>query len=725
MKTEQETPVVAGHTSVFTEPPGYVPSVRWVDGPLLGNGDVGVVLSGEAEAQTFWIGKNDFWSHLLHIPLPVGGVSVRLPALTGADYHQEQDMLHAEVCGHFTTTDAEVRMRSWVPATQNLLVTELTNAGKEPIAVEVETWTVAAQHKDYPLHHHPEERLAILKDRDLRAYPTTAGAEEGLLWVSRHAEPQGVAGLDAVVVTRVPGADPRVESDGRTRAVARFHLGPKRTVAIVSAIRTSRESEPGDPLEVARWDALEWEALAEEVQEAHRIWWRNFWSASFIEIADKRVEGYWYGAQYILACCNRGGKVAPGLWGNWITTDRSRWNGDYTLNYNFQSPYFGVFSSNHPELAESFYEAILSFMPQGRLMAREFCCRGVHYPTHIGPYGWHDKRDFGQRSNALYCALLFIDHYEYTCDRAYLRDKIYPFLTAVADFWEDYLERDENGRYVIYRGNAHEARNRGRNTNAIQHIAFLPRLFRALLTASADLDVDADRREKWQDILDHLSGFSFMERNGRTVFRLSEDECRFTEGGPIVCGIFPGGQVDLDSDPELLEIARNTVAQANAWHGNGFPRIFPAAVRVGHPDILSILNDTLAQDMPPNYYVRGGGGIETCGATLAVNEMLLQSHQGFLRFFPVWPAEQAARFGRLRARGAFLVSAALRDGAVEKIKIESEQGRDCAILNPWPGRNVTVSETVDGKTTPVAVVQEGSRFTFDTRPGGKYTIAPE
>ena len=32
------------------------------DGPLLGNGDVGVVLAGPPEAQVFYIGKNDFWT---------------------------------------------------------------------------------------------------------------------------------------------------------------------------------------------------------------------------------------------------------------------------------------------------------------------------------------------------------------------------------------------------------------------------------------------------------------------------------------------------------------------------------------------------------------------------------------------------------------------------------------------------------------------------------------
>ena len=53
----------------------------------------------------------------------------------------------------------------------------------------------------------------------------------------------------------------------------------------------------------------------------------------------------------------------------------------------------------------------------------------------------------------------------------------------------------------------------------------------------------------------------------------------------------------------------------------------------------------------------GGGGIESCGGIIsAVDEMLMQSHEGVIRVFPVWPKEMPARFGNLRAYGAFLVS---------------------------------------------------------------------
>ena len=83
---------------------------------------------------------------------------------------------------------------------------------------------------------------------------------------------------------------------------------------------------------------------------------------------------------------------------------------------------------------------------------------------------------------------------------------------------------------------------------------------------------------------------------------------------------------------------------------NAFPEAFPAAVRVGIN--ASLVLDQLAMlvrlQMPANgYLVEAGGGYETAGTSIAVNEMLLQSWEGFLRFFPVYPdGEPAASAGQ-------------------------------------------------------------------------------
>ena len=119
----------------------------------------------------------------------------------------------------------------------------------------------------------------------------------------------------------------------------------------------------------------------------HRAWWSNFWSRSFIVIPDKEIEKRWYAALYVMGSCSRPGKVAPGLWGNWLTTDQPNWQGDFHLNYNFQAPFYMVYGCNHPDLSLPFFQPVMDWLPQARDFAKERGWKGVHYPGVHRPLG--------------------------------------------------------------------------------------------------------------------------------------------------------------------------------------------------------------------------------------------------------------------------------------------------------------------------------------------------
>lgn len=103
-----------------------------------------------------------------------------------------------------------------------------------------------------------------------------------------------------------------------------------------------------------------------------------------------------------------------------------------------------------------------------------------------------------------------------------------------------------------------------------------------------------------------------------------------------------------------------------------------------------------------------------------INEMMLQSHNGLIRVFPVFPVRQQASFYRLRTFGAFLVSSAISNGQVQPVVIESEQGRDCRIRNPWPGKVVTVHHAKRAAET-----MTGEEIVFKTERGERLVLAPE
>jgi len=117
--------------------------------------------------------------------------------------------------------------------------------------------------------------------------------------------------------------------------------------------------------------------------------------------------------------------------------------------------------------------------------------------------------------------------------------------------------------------------------------------------------------------------------------------------------------------------------------------------------------------------------LENIGATVAINDLLLQSHGGVMRFFPVWDATAlgAASFTTLRAYGAFLVSASVdEDGLVSPVALSSEVGGDVVFESPWAGGAAPKVVDGSGAAVPVVAVSAGV-WSFATDAGGAYTIS--
>jgi len=101
--------------------------------------------------------------------------------------------------------------------------------------------------------------------------------------------------------------------------------------------------------------------------------WASFHNASSVRLPSQpALERYWWGAQFITGAMTPAaamlastdpaapGALAPpsGLYGPWVTSDGPSWNGDYTLDYNQEAQFYGVHSSNHPELATGYFPPV-------------------------------------------------------------------------------------------------------------------------------------------------------------------------------------------------------------------------------------------------------------------------------------------------------------------------------------------------------------------------------
>jgi alpha-L-fucosidase 2 len=739
MRAEAER-IVSQYKTVMEAPPRKVPSRDSVDGPLLGNGNLGAVISGAPETQRFWLSKNNFWrlkdGHREGGPRLFGDLAINIPALAGATYRIEQEIFPAITTSRFTKDASTVTMRSWVAASADYLIVELAVEGKP---VEVDTRFTTAPGRG---------SKEALGRKDGVLWATKAFAEEVKIPTAAACALTVIGGqpihpeLEPVVEEPIPDPPPKRPPPRKAQSQPgpKFTLQPGRKMAVVVAMRSSFDAE--DPLAAALAMAHESNAaMVATLEEKHREWWRAFWERSLVEISDPLLEQNYYVANYAIASALRDPEFPTGLFGLWVTSDDPRWAGDYHLNFDYQSQFYALYKSNHLEQARTYHAPILAFMERGRFYAKTLLnVRGVYYCVGIGAKGIDTCRKgdltnnayqaggcfMGQKCNAAYSVVPMSMHWYHTYDKDYA-GTVYPFVLEVANFWEDYL-KFEDGRYVIYNDAIHEAPDVKtvdgmRDFNPVMSLGLVRNVFETVIDMGRELGVDAGRHRKWQDILNHLSDFPTQERNGRTVFRYTEKGLDWFPNNS--CGIqhiYPSGAIGLDSDPKLLEISRNMISEMGRWSGdNGENSFYPAAVRVGY-DPATILDKLTTLVTTTRKYPNGMPETIEQASTVpeTINEMLCMSHRQVLRVFPVWPRTRDARFLDLRAEGAFLVSSTLKDGAVKYVRITSEQGRPCTLVNPWPGKAVDVYHNGSRIDT-----LKGERVVLKTQAGATFVLGPE
>ena len=674
------------YTTYYTEKPTKTPNPFTPDGALAGNGDIGLVLGGKPNDLELYITKIDMWNASApeHADdnqpgglSPAAVVRILMPTFYHSGYYAEQRMKKGELYCKFHDGTSIAEIRIFACACENTVVIEMKFTGARG---------------SHSLH--------LTQSENSLANFCKIGEENGVSYIER-----GFVGEEKYYDTKsiVTLKELPVVTEGNTR-----------THTYVLNVSTNHDSPAyrSAALKKARMFSCDDLRLA---LAKHDKWWKDFWNKSNLTLADKTAETGWHGGLYIMACCSRNRNYAPGLFGNFVTTDAPGWHSDFHLNYNYQAPYYALVSSNHVELMENYDKALEDFLPTAEQYASEFLgCRGIYFPVGIGPDGIltsampraieHHIGFLGQKSNAAYAAVDMIMRWKGTRDEAYAMNHLYPFLVKLADFWEDYLVY-EDGRYVVYNDCIHEEEyyagenfvpHNYNDFNPILELGFIRMIFGNLLEVSGVLGLDEDRRAKWTDILTHISAYPTMEKDGKTVFRLTEKGRDWVDGNSLAMQhIYPAGMIGLASDKETLEIARNTFWAHERWNdGNAFNSYFTCGVRIGVDSdlILEKLSDVIGTHGYNNtLFDFGGGGVENASSVPSmVNEMLLQSFEGIVRLFPNWNRNRSASYRNFRADGAFLVSASCENGVI-KAEIQSEKGYDLTLENPYSDRICTVT----------------------------------
>lgn len=745
--------ILARHKITCERSPSYIPKAVSVDALFLGNGDLLSAFAGDAHLPQFWVTTNDFWElREWGGPRPLGRIIFDMPDLQNAGYRVEQDLGKASLTASFTAGSKAVRMISWIAATENLLVVELMSSGGS-VGGKVS-------------FRFPDELGLGVEKNDYWNYPQ--GGEPRIFHL-----PKQVRYWTDGVLTAMRTYDVGTDQPTRLVMAARFFneafagtegntftLEPGKRQIFVAAFQSWFKNSR--PLEVARDRVFQFRLTElDELHERHQAWWSDYWNTSSVEINEPSIERQYYRSHYNMAVFSRDPDFPPCDYGI-CTSDDPVCCADYKVNYNYQAGFLGLNVAGHFDQTTTYDAPGLAHLSRACADAQKHLGHdGAHMSLGLAPKGTVAEHIWlGMKSQNAFYLVNTAERWYLTRDLEYAR-KVYPMVREVARFWEEDLRFDGN-RYFLIDDAAHEDSDH-HCINACSGVAFVRMAMRLIQDMSAELNLDANMRDKWQHILEHVGpipikdagllhsvfespGISLQEvypkgvLAGKPVIVLEEQGIDWSfECSVQTIPIYPSGEIGLDSEPGLLQAARNTVSlrslaesQGKSWPGrkptgidggawfdsNHGCLFFTAAVRIGHdPEaIWSKLREWCEKRVWPNgLRIAINDGIENYSTVPnAIHEMMLLSHENVLRFFRVWPRKLApdARFANLWAYGAFRVSSALVRGEVSYVRIESEKGRDCTFENPWPGRPVRVT-----RVAQPAKSLTGERLTIKTNCG--------
>ena len=453
--------------------PKETPSVTWPDGPVVGNGNMGLAVGGAPGVATLYGTVHGFWSNSFGenstMP-PLGGgadaapgsafpmcpgancsitvgltllrLSVSSPQLARS-WTAQLDIARAVATVSLGGESGEaLELELWASATSQVAVLTLRNAGSVALAGLNVTAAVNDNVQRVPTSAAcadssggapascpaPPALASILLTKDANS----AAARSAFPIFAAAAVRPVLADAGATATATLPFAATEPQSswaagksvDTLTSGITSvLSLAPGASVSFALSMAASEDPgvKPATPSQAvgARVAAVTPAGLA-PLRAAHEAWWAAHWAASSGALdGEDATEAFWFSALYALGAGTRAGQVTMDLWSPWRTTDYSSWRSNPTMDYNQQALYSGAVAANHVELTQPYYDLLSAAVASGSPAAESAalgCPGGLHFSVDLAPFGlklgvFGEPQAWGIRSNAVYAAVLHSYHW--------------------------------------------------------------------------------------------------------------------------------------------------------------------------------------------------------------------------------------------------------------------------------------------------------------------------
>jgi len=397
---------------------------------------------------------------------------------------------------------------------------------------------------------------------------------------------------------------------------------------------------------------------------------------------------YFQYGRYLLVSSSRPGSLPANLQGVWNNSMYPPWNADYHVNINLQMNYWPAEVTNLSRMAHPLFDFVDSLVPSGEVSARQIAdADGWMVSLNSNIYGFTGliswPTAFWQPEAGAWLTRHYYEHYEFTGDEAFLRERAWPVMKGVGEFWLDMLVEDpRDGSLVVSPSYSPEQGDFTAGAAMSQQIVY--DLFNHILEASEILgQPDPDFTARVEEAREQLDpglriGSWGQLQEWKEDLDDPENEHRHVSQ---LYALHPGDIIVPGETPELAAAARATLdgrgdggtGWSKAWKVNFWSRLHDgdrAHKLLGEQLVHSTMPNLL--DTHPPFQIDGN-----FGATAGIAEMLIQSHGEAIDILPALPAawEDGSAEG-LRARGAVTVGIDWADGMPTRITLTSDNGGD-------------------------------------------------
>ncbi|MDX1681230.1 MAG: glycoside hydrolase family 95 protein [Akkermansiaceae bacterium] len=419
------------------------------------------------------------------------------------------------------------------------------------------------------------------------------------------------------------------------------------------------------------------------------------------------------------------------LQGLWNDMNHPAWNSDYHTNINIQMNYWPVEVANLSECAMPLFNWIEASIPGSRAATQKAFGEdtpGWTMRTSVnisGGNGW----EWNLPASAWFC-LHYWEHYTFTRDEVFLRERAWPIFEEVCQFWlAKLIEKD--GKLLVPDGWSPEHGPREDGPAHDQQVVWA--LFTHTLEAAKVLEINNDLVKQVRIARSKLLGPEIGTWGQIMEWRverptLEKSQHRHTSH---LFAVYPGSQITLQQDPELAKAAViSLAARGNAgdsrrswtwgwrcalWARLGMPS--QASDMVRGQLTWNTLPNLLATHPP--FQFDGNAGI-----TAGMCEMFVQSHADAIFVMPAISTKRNWRQGSfkgLKARGGFEVGGSWKDRAARSASIVSQLGNPVTLRIPNI-KPATIQVIPSEGEAFEAKRREDGTYHFQTRPGERYDI---